>query len=406
MTEEEGDDPFDALAVDPRIDRAMRWRLLLGRHGTDALPVQPGLGRPDGEGGGIRPRDLESALDAGQEIEKVLDFIYDREFAKRSHRQAGKGSGSGLTIPAWLSGVRDLFPREAAEVIERDALHRYGLTELVTDPEILSRAEPTTDLLKAIVQFKHLMKGPVLEIARQRVREIVDRIRAELETDCQPALTGPARPAGGPAKKSFRNVDWTRTIRRNLKNYDPETQQLVADRIDYRHRAQDRSRWRIVISVDQSGSMTDSLIHAAVMAGIFAHLPAVSVNLVLWDHRIVDMTEHAGDPLEILMGVQLGGGTDMLPALQYCSALVTEPARTLFVLLSDFYVWGDRAEILAHCEELSAAGVRGIGLCALDSGGTPIHDAQFARELADRGWFVGALTPRRLAEHVGRILRG
>ncbi|MEZ4322809.1 MAG: VWA domain-containing protein [Myxococcota bacterium] len=395
----------DEFEVDPRIDRAMRWRLLLGRHGADALPVS-GMGRPDADGGGVPPPDLEHAMNQADELEKVLDFIYDREFAKRSHRQAARGSGAGLTIPAWLSGVRDLFPREAAEVLERDALHRYGLTELVTDPEILARAEPSTDLLKAIVQFKHLMKGPVLEIARARVREIVDRIRAELETDCQPALTGPVRPAGGPAVRSFRNVDWTRTIRRNLKNYDTETQRLVADRIDYRNRAQDRSRWRIVISVDQSGSMTDSLIHSAVMAGIFAGLPSVTVNLVLWDHRIVDMSEHVRDPLEILMNVQLGGGTDMLPALQYCSALVTEPARTLYVLLSDFYVWGDRAEILGHCEELSAAGVRGIGLCALDSSGTPVHDAQFARELADRGWFVGALTPRRLAEHVGRILKG
>jgi Mg-chelatase subunit ChlD len=388
-----------------QIDRAMRWRLLLGRHGADALAVEPSMGRPDAEGGGLPP-DLAERMDAADPLEKALDFIYDREFAKRSHRQVGRGSGAGLTIPAWLSGVRELFPKEAAEVLERDALHRYGLTELVTDPDILARAEPTTDLLKAIVQFKHLMDGPVLEVARARVREIVERIRAELETDTRPALTGPVRPSDGPAVRSFRNVDWKRTIHRNLKNWDQATGRLVADRIDFRHRAQDRSRWRIVISVDQSGSMTDSLIHAAVMAGIFAGLPAVTVHLVLWDHRIVDMSDHVHDPLEVLMRVQLGGGTDMLPALHYCTALVTEPARTLYVVLSDFYVWGDKNAILAHCEELSAAGVRGVGLCALDASGTPVYDEQFARELADRGWFVGALTPRRLAEHVGRILKG
>ncbi|MCA9493344.1 MAG: VWA domain-containing protein, partial [Myxococcales bacterium] len=155
-----------------------------------------------------------------------------------------------------------------------------------------------------------------------------------------------------------------------------------------------------------SGSMTDSLIHSAVMAGIFAGLPAVQVSLVLWDHRIVDVSEHVHDPLEILMNVQLGGGTDLLPALEYCAALVTEPERTLFVVLSDFQVWGDRQPMLELAADLVGAGVRAMGLLALDADGHPAHDERFARDLADRGWFVASLTPARLAEHVGRVLRG
>lgn len=374
----------------------MRWRLVLGRFAHSNLrPAQPG-DNPDGE--------LAGRLAASEAMEKTLDFLYDREFAKRAHR-AGPGSGDGLSIPAWLSGVRRLFPQQAAEVLERDALHRYGLTELVTDPEVLSRAEPTTDLLKAIVQFKHLMKGPVLKVARQRVAEVVEKVRSQLETDTAPALYGPSQPMDQPPVRTFRNIDWHRTVRRNLKNWDTAQQRLVAERVSYRHRAHDRSRWRIVVSVDQSGSMTDSLIHSAVMAAIFARLPSVQVNLVLWDHRIMDCTELVSDPLEVLMNVQLGGGTDFLPALQYCSVLVEDPAHTILVVLSDFHIWGDREQSLELAADLTGAGVRAVGLCALDTDGRAVYDDRFANELADRGWFVAALTPRRLAEHIGSIVR-
>lgn len=390
-----------ANSVDARIDRALRWRLLLGRYASEHLPRGAADASPDGG----KPAGFADAVQDAEELEKTLDFVYDREFARRAHRDAGRGTGDGLTIPAWLGGVRELFPREAAEVLERDALYRYGLTELVTDPEILGRAEPTTALLKAIVQFKHLMSPEVIAVARARVKEIVATMQATLETECLPALTGPQGSGRAPKVRVFRNVDWTRTIRRNLKHWDRDAGRLVAERIDFRRRTRDRSRWRIVISVDQSGSMTDSLIHAAVMAAIFAALPAVSVNLVLWDHRIVDASDLAADPLEVLMGVQLGGGTDMLPALKYGASLITEPERTVYVVLSDFHVWGDRREILGLCEELAASGVKGVGLCALDSDAMPVHDEQFARDLADRGWLVGALTPGRLAEVVSRFLR-
>lgn len=383
---------------DTRIDRALRWRLVLGRHADAHLA----LGEPGKEGSG--DAELAGALGAAPALDKTLEFIYDRERQARSHR-SDPGSGTGLSVPVWLNRVRELFPREAAQVLERDALYRYGLTELVTDPAILERAEPTTDLLKAIVQFKHLMNRDVVEVARRRAFEIVERLRADLETDCRPALTGPARPDGSPPVRSFRNVDWHRTLRRNLKNWDPDGQQLVPERLHFRQRARRSSRWHIVISVDQSGSMTDSLVHSAVMAAIFAGLPAVQVSLVLWDHRVVDATPHVNDPLEILMNIQLGGGTDLMQGLEYSAALVTEPERTLFVLLSDFQVWGDRRPMLELAAELTGAGVRAMGLLALDTDGHPAHDERFARDLADRGWFVASLTPRQLAEHVGMVLR-
>ncbi len=385
-----------------QVEQAMRWRLILGRFSEDRLGydrLQGACGLGEGEGVG-----LGGMMAEARRMEAPLEYIYDREHAKRSHRQASPGGGGGLSVPAWLKSVRELFPQEAVQVMEGDALHRYGMKELVTDAEILRNAEPTEDLLKAILQFKHMMKGDVLKAAREVIDAVVKQLADKLLNDCGPALHGVVDPDQRPPMRTFRNTDWRKTVRRNLKNWDPEQDRLVVERVFFKHRQKKKSAWDIIIAVDQSGSMTDSLIHSAVMAGIFASLPSVSVKLILWDHRVMDVSHLVDDPLEILMGCQLGGGTQMLPAMQYSAGLITEPTRTLFVLLSDWYVWGEQEQCLAMAHALREAGVTCIGLSALDADCRPIFDERFARQLADCGWFVAALTPRKLAEHVGKIL--
>lgn len=380
---------------DRQIEAAIRWRLILGGHADEQLGFDPAAAAAAG---------LGDHLQEARALDLPLAYIYDREHAQRMHRRTGPGGGGGLTVPLWLGHVRELFPREAVQIMERDALTRYGLHELVTDANVLREAEPSEDLLRAILQFKHLMAGDVLVAARALVTEIVDRIAARLETETRAALHGPLSPRHRSPVKSFKNADWRRTIRRNLKNYDHARQRIIADRIDFKHRQRQRSPWRIVIAVDQSGSMTDSLIHATIMSAIFARLPAIEVTLVLWDHRLVDMSQHAADPIEVLMTCQLGGGTRMLPAMQYCAERITDPHRTVFVLISDWYIWGERTECLALAKSLREAGVQGIGLSALDAACRPVADEQFARELAATGWFVAAMTPKMLAEHIGQII--
>lgn len=394
------DDPDDPDA--DQVERAMRWRLILGKFSDDRLGYDRLQGM--GEATEMAGDGLGGLLGEAQAMDTTLEYIYDREYTKRSHRQAGQGGGKGFSVPMWLNKVRDLFPKEAVQVLEQDALHRYGLKELITDAQILRECEPTEELLKTILQFKHMMKGDVLVAAREVVDEVVEQLSVKLRRECTPALYGPVDPDGKPPLRTFRNTDWRKTVRRNLKNWDADRERLVADRIFYKHRQKKRSTWRIIIAVDQSGSMTDSLIHAAVMAGIFAALPSLSVHLVLWDHRVMDVTDVSSDPLEVLMGCQLGGGTEMLPAMQYCAGLITEPTKTIFVLLSDWYVFGEAPRCLAMAKELTEAGVTGIGLSALDAECRPIYDERFAARLAGCGWFVAALTPKKLAEHVGKII--
>ena len=384
--------------ADHQVEMAMRWRLVLGKYAGDSLGYDSLAERAEGEG-------MSERLVEAQAMDSPLSHIYDREYSARAHRSASPTGDDSFTVPNWLSKVRQLFPKEASHVIEQDALTRYGMTELVTDAEILRRSEPTDELLKAIIQFKHLMKGDVLEAARDIVRHVVERLREQLLKDCQPALLGAIDPRREhPPARSFKNLDWKRTIRRNLKHWDSKRERLVVDRLMYHHRTRNKKTYRVIVAVDQSGSMTDSLIHASIMAAIFAHLPALTVHLVLWDHRVFDVTHLADDPMEVLMSCQLGGGTQMLPAMRYCAGLITEPEKTIFVLISDWFLWQESKQCLAMAHELREAGVIGIGLNALDSASNPVHDERFARELAGCGWFVASLTPKGLAEHIGKLL--
>jgi Mg-chelatase subunit ChlD len=369
-------------------ERALRWRLILGRHADDELPL--------GEHGGAHPE--SGSLDA------ALEFVYDRAHAARAHRQSSDERSRGFTVPAWLAQVRTLFPPAAARVVEADALVRYGVRELVTDPRVLQQAEPSAALVEAILQFKHQMTPEVREAARAVVSTVVAELGSKLATRAEPALYGRARDPLLAPRRTARNVDWHRTIRANLGRWDVEKRRLSVDRVRYRHRQSARGAWRVIVAVDQSGSMLDSVIHTAVLAAILTSVPALDVRLVTWDDRVFDLSAMASDPLEVLWSLQLGGGTRLLPALGYCASLVTEPARTILVVVSDFFLSGDQQGALEAAGDLVESGVKCIGLLALDARSQPVHDERFARALAHRGWWVASLTPEKLAETIGAWL--
>ncbi len=216
-----------------------------------------------------------------------------------------------LAVPEWLNEVRELFPRDTVEVIERHALDRYGMTELVTDPQVLNKLEPSYDLLKAVLTFRHLMHGPVLETARGIVRKVVEELRQKLARDVRPRLWGRLNRQRRSRLKVLRNLDWKRTISANLKHYDRDKKRLVVESLHFHSRVERHMPWHIIMAVDCSGSMMDSVIYSAVMAGIFKGLPSLRVSLVAFDTAVVDLTDQVDDPTELLMNVQLGGGTNI-----------------------------------------------------------------------------------------------
>ncbi len=366
-----------------------RWRLILGRFAEEGLPAAL-----HGD---------EARLDA------ALDYLYGREYRGRGMRDGqhqGGLEGSQITLPDWLSEVRELFPRETVEVVERHALERYGLTELVADPRVLERLEPNYTLLRTILTFKGMMRGEVLELARRIVRQVVEDLKRRLADEVRRVMWGKLNRFQHSPLRVAQNVDWRRTIRDNLAHYDREERRLAAvERVQFFARVERHLPWHVVLAIDQSGSMLDSVIHSAVMAGILAGLPALKVSLVVFDTSVVDLSGYVDDPAEVLMSVQLGGGTDIAGAVAYCQTLFENPHRTILVVVSDFFEGGPPARLVAAVRQCREAGVRVLGLAALDPDAAPAYDKQMAERLVAAGAEIAALTPLQLAEWLIKVIR-
>lgn len=384
-------DPAQTLALE-------RWRLVLGRF------AEPALGALGGD-------------ERCQHMDRVLDYLYGREYRGRGirgaegdqgenpsdNRQGGMGE-SVLTVPDWIQQVRELFPRETAEIIQRHALERYQMKELVTDPQVLSQLEPNYELLKTVLAFKGMMRGEVLDTARRVVRQVIEQLRQRLAKDVRQRLWGRLNKQRRSRLKVFRNLDWKRTVRDNLKHYDRNRRQLIVERLHFFSRVEHHLPWHIIMAVDCSGSMMDSVIYSAVMAGVFKGLPSLRVNLIAFDTQIVDLSEDADDPTQLLMSVHLGGGTDIASALQYCETLVRQPSRTVVVLVTDFFEGNSPEAMVASVRRLRESGARVLGLAALDEKAEPIYDRELAERCVDAGAEVAALTPQRLADWLAQVI--
>ncbi|GAB08290.1 hypothetical protein GOARA_006_00490 [Gordonia araii NBRC 100433] len=375
-----------------------RWRLVLGGFARDQLGQAPG-GSVEGRRG------------------EALDYVYRHAYVGRdvapgedeSNADADElgdepTSGLGASAPhavVWLGEVRDLFPQSVCDVVTGHALDRFGLTDLLTDPALLDRLSPSTELLALLLGLRHSMPPELESNLRRLIAAVVDDLRARLEPEVRRAMSGPKRSFAHSPIPVAANFDVAGTIAANLKNYDPQTGRIVVERLRFFERHRRHIAWDVILCVDQSGSMADSVIHSAVMAGIFAGLGTVRVKLVVFDTAVVDLTPIADDPVDVLMSTQLGGGTDIGGALHYCSTLVTNPRNTVLVLLSDFCEGGSPHRLLQVTGELADAGVHLLGLASLTlkSGQTqPFYDRQTAQQMAAAGMQIAALDPRGLAD--------
>ncbi len=369
-----------------------RWRLVLGKYAANQISFSEGDEREN----------LKM-----MEMEDVLDYLYSREYGDEQEIRKDRRGGSGdsqLTIPHWLTKIKTLFPRKTVEIMERHALEKYGMTELLTDPEVLRKLEPNKELLKTVMQLKHMMKGEVLELARQIVQKVAKDLTKKLEQEIKKSFSGRLNRNMSSPVKSMRNIDMKKTIRRNLKNYDTETKQLMLKQVYFSARMKKYNQWRVIICVDESGSMLDSVIHSAIMAGIFAHLPMLDTKLVIFDTNVVDLSDYVSDPVETLMSVQLGGGTDISGALAYCAQLIQTPHRTMVVLVTDLYEGGGYHKMYQVSQGIIESGAKLIVLPALDHDAVPNYDRNAASVLADMGASVGAMTPEELSEFIAKVL--
>jgi Mg-chelatase subunit ChlD len=370
--------------------RQSRWRLVMGA-GSEQLC------------GGLSEDD--------QKRDECLGFLYDREYGAGRNvrggddRKGGLGD-SALTVPDWINQVNELFPKRTIERLERDALERYQLEEMVTNPEVLARAQPNQSLLKAVLRTKHLMNQDVLKAAQHLVRKAVEELMKKLAQEIRSAFQGSLNRQSRSNLKIAKNFDIDSTIKRNLRHYDPESRRLIIETpIFYSRIRRQVDRWQIIILVDESGSMMDSVIHSAVTAAVFFGLKTLKTHLVIFDTTVVDLTADCIDPVETLMKVQLGGGTDIGNAMSYAETLIENPRRTIVVLISDFFEGGDPRNLLSISRRMLESGVTLLGLAALDEKANPTYDHDLAARLVQMGAQVGAMTPGELAAWVAEKVK-
>ncbi|UQZ89862.1 hypothetical protein C4J81_11825 [Deltaproteobacteria bacterium Smac51] len=373
-------------------DGLMRWRLLLGE------AAEASCGGLTGDA---------AAADA------ALNWLYgrDEQWGRRDERPAGdKGAGLGpsrLSTPAWINEIHRLFPQEVIERLEKDAVEVYGIDEVVTSLEVLEKIEPSVTLLKAVLQTKHLMNPEVLAAARRLVREVVRRIMEKMRTEVRQSFSGTRDRRHRSRFKLNRNFDFKETIKSNLHRWEPAKLKLYLETPVFNSRSRKFSeKWDIIILVDQSGSMVNSVIHSAVMAACLWDIPGMKTRLIAFDTQVVDLTTEADDPVELLMKVQLGGGTDIAKAVAYAQGLIENPARSVVVLITDFCEGGDDGELVRRAKALTESGVHLLGLAALDERARPDYDRDMAARLVKVGAQVGAMTPGELASWLAQKIQG
>jgi hypothetical protein len=353
-------------------ERLRRWRLVLGREAGQSLGA--------GNGG---MESLLSHADAG--MDAVLDELYDEE------RSAGLG-GSSPRVARWLGDIRTYFPTSAVRIMQQDALERLNLRQMLLEPELLETVEVDVHLVANLLSLSKVIPDKTKATARQVVRKVVDDLERRLANPLIEAVRGSLNRATRTSHPHGHEIDWDRTIRANLKNYLPERHTIIAEKLVGYGRKRSSLR-DIVLCVDQSGSMATSVVYAGIFGAVLATIRAVSTRLIVFDTEVVDLTADLQDPVDLLFGTQLGGGTDINRALAYCQQVITRPAETILVLITDLYEGGNTEEMLRRAQEMIQSGIQMVCLLALNDKGAPSFDSRNAAVLAGMGCPAFACTP-------------
>ena len=370
-------------------EQMARWRLILGSEAQESFQRMGGS-----------PLSQEELL-----MDSALSAIYGGPGESMSAGGAGKGP-SAPHISKWLEDLRSLFDPEIVAVVQNDAIERKGLKRLLLEPELLEGLEPDLNLASTLLMLKDQIPKKSKEAARKFIRKIVEEINRLLENDVRRAVTAALNRRAHSPLPSAAAIDFPGTIRRNLRHYNPELQTIIPERVLFFDRSSRINRWHVILDIDQSGSMGPSVLYSSVMACVLASMSAVQTSVVAFDTQIMDLTPLCADPVDLLFGFQMGGGTDIARSIAYCQGLVEAPARSLFFLISDLDEGGNRAALLRRLEEMKASGVTVVVLLAIADGGKPYYDQQTAQKVAAMGIPCFACAPEKLPLLLERALRG
>lgn len=377
-------------AIDPA-QRLARWRLILGAQAQERLERMGACGLTE-----------EQLL-----MDQALGAIYGGDTGEDA--LSGRGAGSGPSSPRiskWLGDVRALFDREIVTVIQSDAIERRGLRQLLFEPELLQNLEPDIGLASTLMTLRDQIPKRSKESVRAFIKKIVEEINRMLENDIRRAVTAALNRRAHSPLPSAAALDYKLTIERNLKNYNPDLKTILPERFFFFDRSNRTNNWTVILDIDQSGSMGESVIFSSIMACILASMNAIKTRIVAFDTSITDLTEKSDDPVDLLYGIQLGGGTDINRSVAYCQQFIEQPAKTLFFLISDLDEGGNQASLLRRLEDMKASGVTVISLLAVSDSGSPYYSAHMAQRVSALGIPCFACTPQLLPQLLEAALKG
>ena len=369
-------------------ERLRRWRLVLGGDEADGTGTE--LGGDDAR--------MDAAMAA----------VYDNDGqSRRAGRSSGRAGGLGRSAPRvarWLGDIRTYFPKPVVQVMQRDAIERLDLKQLLLEPELLESIEPDIHLVTLLVELNHLLPDETRATARQVIAQVLAELEERLTDRTRSAVHGALARANRSRRPRPGDIDWLRTVHANLKHYQPKYQTVIPEKLVGFGRRQRSLARDVVIAVDQSGSMADSVVYASLFGAVLAQLPALDTKLIAFDTVVTDLTPVLHDPVDVLFGVQLGGGTDIAEALGYCRQLISRPTDTVLVLISDLFEGGNAELMRARIAQLTRSGVTVLCLLALSDEGAPVHDQQAAADLVALGATVMACTPDQFPDVLAAAL--
>ena len=337
-------------------------------------------------------------------LSAALSALYESGSEKR---RGGLGA-SAPRVAKWLGDIREFFPSPVVQIVQKDAFERLNLKALLLEPEFLSTLEADVHLVADLIALRAAIPGKTLETARHVVRKVVDDLMRRLEHNTRETLRGALNRSQRTRRPRHADIDWPRTINANLRHYQPEHRTIVPETLvgHTRHTKSRAQLDHVILCVDQSGSMATSVVYSSIFAAVMASIPGLSTKLICFDTSIVDLTDQLADPVEVLFGVQLGGGTDINSALAYCEKQIENPTKTHLVLITDLYEGGDAKSMLARAAGIKQSGVNLIVLLALSDSGHPVYEAKHAEAIASLGGPVFACTPDQFPSMMAAALAG
>jgi len=365
-------------------ERQRRWTLALGVE--------------DGAGGGLSDKD--------QRMNQALGALYD-EPEDDAKKGAGSLSRSSPRVAKWLGDIREFFPTPVVQVIQKDAFERKGLRQLLMEPEFLATLEADVELVADLVTMRDIMPAKAKATARIVVNKVVEELMKRLEQRTAATIRGAVDRSRRTNRPRFADIDWARTIRANMRHYQPSLRTIIPETLIGFMRRQKRivDLDEVTLCVDQSASMGTSVVYSSIFAAVMASLPVIRTRLVCFDTVIHDMTDDLADPVDVLFGIQMGGGTDINGAVTYCEGKIEKPSKSHLVLITDLYENGVRSGLLERLARVKASGVNVIVLLALTDAGRPAYDAQLGGEVAALGIPVFACTPDQFPGLMATALR-